>query len=216
MLPVISVVGHSGSGKTTILEVLIAELKKRGYRIAVIKHEAHGFQLDIEGKDSWRLLKAGSDAVLLSAPQEIALLQKTDHDRNIEELLSLLKLDYDIVLTEGFKKDKAIKIEVYRKELGKEFLCSPQELFAVITDEPINIGVAQFNRNEINKLSDMIQERLLSQQEEELALFVNNHNIAANPFVKDIIIKTVKAMISTLRGVEEIKSIDLHISGRNK
>lgn len=216
MLPVISVVGHSGSGKTTILEVLIAELKKRGYRIAVIKHEAHGFQLDIEGKDSWRLLKAGSDAVLLSAPQEIALLQKTDHDRNIEELLSLLKLDYDIVLTEGFKKDKAIKIEVYRKELGKEFLCSPQELFAVITDEPINIGVAQFNRNEINKLSDMIQERLLSQQEEELALFVNNHNIAANPFVKDIIIKTVKAMISTLRDVEEIKSIDLHISRRNK
>jgi molybdopterin-guanine dinucleotide biosynthesis protein MobB len=61
MTPVVSFVGNSGVGKTTFLEKLIREFKSRGYRVAAVKHDAHRFEIDYPGKDSWRLTQAGSD-----------------------------------------------------------------------------------------------------------------------------------------------------------
>ena len=88
MVPVVSFVGRSNSGKTTLLEKVIRALKLRGYRVAVIKHSHHDFDLDQTGKDTWRFAQAGSDAVVISSPQKLALIKKTDHDANLEELSS--------------------------------------------------------------------------------------------------------------------------------
>jgi molybdopterin-guanine dinucleotide biosynthesis protein MobB len=111
---VISIVGRSNSGKTTLLEKLIVELKRRGYTVAAVKHSGSGFQLDHPGKDSWRLAEAGSDAVLLASSQRLALLQRTTHPPTFEDVIGMLGDKFDFVLVEGFKESDVPKIEVHR------------------------------------------------------------------------------------------------------
>ncbi|MBE0416064.1 MAG: molybdopterin-guanine dinucleotide biosynthesis protein B, partial [Dehalococcoidia bacterium] len=136
MPPVVSIVGKSKAGKTALVERLVAELKGRGYRVATVKHNPQDFELDQAEKDSWRHAQAGSDAVVISSPQKLALIKHQDHDASIQEILHLLGEGFDIVITEGFRRGHAPKIEVHRKELAEGLLCSPAELFAIVTDEP--------------------------------------------------------------------------------
>ncbi|MCU0489929.1 MAG: molybdopterin-guanine dinucleotide biosynthesis protein B, partial [Anaerolineales bacterium] len=74
--PILSIIGKSNSGKTTLLEKLIPELRQRGYRVATIKHHAHaGFEIDQPGKDTWRHAQAGSQVVVITAPDKLALIE---------------------------------------------------------------------------------------------------------------------------------------------
>ena len=95
-IPIVSVAGWSGTGKTTYLEQLIPELKRRGLRIAALKHDAHGFELDREGKDSWRLSKAGADVTLLVSGQKAAILE--NRPVSLERLLEGVH-DVDLIVT---------------------------------------------------------------------------------------------------------------------
>ncbi len=70
--------GKSGVGKTTALERVIREIKRRGYRLGTVKHDTHGFDVDKPGKDSWRHAQAGSDAVVISGPRKMALIRQLD------------------------------------------------------------------------------------------------------------------------------------------
>lgn len=98
MMPVVVFAGKSDSGKTTLLEKLIAEIKNRGYRIGVIKHTAHGFDMDQPGKDSWRHQKAGADTVLLAAPDSLAMIKK-QASASLDDLLAYFE-GMDLVLVE--------------------------------------------------------------------------------------------------------------------
>ena len=118
---IISIVGKSDSGKTTLILKLIPELKKRGYRVAVAKHCPHGFDLDIEGKDSWKFTRAGGEGILLTSPGSIALLRHEENPLNIEERLRNYFSDIDIVLMEGYNDESGIrKIEIIRRGTGRK------------------------------------------------------------------------------------------------
>ena len=132
--PVLSVVGFSDSGKTTYLEKLIPALKKRGLKLGVIKHDAHSFDIDIPGKDSWRITQAGADITVISSPAKIAMIEKWEREENLAELALRLKGKVDLVLTEGYKRDKALKIEIRRAAKSREPFCDDAELFAVAGD----------------------------------------------------------------------------------
>jgi len=133
--PIVSIVGRSESGKTLLVEQLIAEFKRRGYKIAALKHSHCGeIEIDQPGKDTWKFAQAGSDAVCISSPRKLAFIKKSDHDPRIDEVLHIIGNEFDLVLVEGFKKSKLPKIEVHRKELGDDLLCSPEELSAIVTD----------------------------------------------------------------------------------
>ncbi len=160
MVPVISVVGKSGVGKTTLLEKLIAELKRRGYRVATIKHDTHGFEIDRPGKDTWRHAQAGSDHVVLASPNRIAHIQRLDRELTLPEIVATIH-DADIILTEGYKRGPAPKIEVSRAARSRELLCSPEELVAIATDQPYDLNVPQFDLNDAVGLVDLIEERFL-------------------------------------------------------
>ncbi|GFP23998.1 molybdopterin-guanine dinucleotide biosynthesis adapter protein, partial [Candidatus Hakubella thermalkaliphila] len=95
MIPVFAIVGKTDSGKTTLLEKLVAELKKRGYRVGTVKHDIHGFEVDHPGKDSWRHAQAGADTVAISSPQKLALIKKVDHDLKPDELVGEYFQDVD-------------------------------------------------------------------------------------------------------------------------
>ena len=161
MPPVVSVVGKSNSGKTTLIEKLIVELKKRGRKIGIIKHAHHGFVMDKEGKDSWRHGKAGAETVMVASPDGFAMV-KNHKDPSLDSLLPFFS-DVDLIITEGFKRENKPKIEVFRSTQHKEPLCRKNnDLVAFVSDIPVDVAVPSFGLEEIEKIVDLIEEKFLA------------------------------------------------------
>ncbi len=158
--PVVSFVGKSNSGKTTLLEKVIRELKRRGYRVGTIKHDAHDFEMDRAGTDTWRHAQAGSDHVIISSPHKVASIRKVEQEATLWELAATMT-DVDIILTEGYKRGPAPKIEVSRRERSTELICSPEELFAVVSDQRFEVSVPQFDLDDAEGIVDLIEQRFL-------------------------------------------------------
>ncbi len=154
---IVTIVGKSNSGKTTLLEKLIAKLTQRGYKIGSVKHAHDGFEMDKEGKDSWRHRKAGAGATLVITQKKVALV-KDDHTSYIEKMRSYLS-DMDIIIAEGFKKQHLPKIEVFRtKSVHKQPLCMEDEnLVAFVTDSDYNPDVPVFGLEDISEIADFIE-----------------------------------------------------------
>ena len=214
MHTIISIVGKSGSGKTTLIEGLIAELKKRGYKVAIVKHSHHAADLDTEAKDTWRFTQAGSELSVLNSLDNLAIYKRMDNYFDPQEISNFVLWDYDLILTEGFKSSNYPKIEVYRPD-GEELLTDPQQLLAVVTDTPLAVDVPQFTQNELAKIADLIGNRfLLQRSENEVNLIMNGDYIPITPPLKDLLTRTLLAMIPNQQNNGEIKS--LHISLRRK
>lgn len=208
MQPIISVVGRSESGKTTLLEGLVAELKRRGHKVAVIKHAGEGFELDRKGSDTWRLSRAGSEVVAISSPREVAVIKQLQQDLTPEELSWMIGGDYDILLTEGFKQSNTQKIEVHRKDQGNGLLTPITALLAVVTDEPMDIDVPQFTKDDISGLADLVEKRLKAETGvEEAELLVNDAQVPLNPFVKSTLSRVLLSLVSGLKGVGNIRTL---------
>ena len=162
---VVSFVAKSGTGKTALLEKVIAHLKERGYRVGVVKHDAHRFDIDHPGKDSYRLTAAGADTMLISSGEKLAVIKKHVASPPIEELLSTYFADVDIVLTEGFKKSSMPKIELHRQERSDTLLCRGEvydpTLVAVASDERLEFDVPVLNLNNAEEVAGFIEARFL-------------------------------------------------------
>lgn len=134
MIPVIGFAAWSGTGKTTLVEKLIRALKARGYRVAVMKHDAHRFEIDREGKDSWRFSQAGADVTLISSAEKTAIIDQ--RPRSFQENLAAIR-DVDIILVEGYKQEDIPRIGISRKATGKGFPHPIHRYIALVTDEEI-------------------------------------------------------------------------------
>lgn len=163
-IPIVSIVGKSNSGKTTLLEKIISDLVARGYRVATIKHNKHGFNIDHEGKDSYRHKKAGALMTVVSSPNQLALVQDVDHDHSFDEIRDKFISGVDIILTEGFKVNDYPKIEVYRSELKRELISKKEDgLIAVAADTKLDIDVPCFDINDAKAVVDFIEEKFLKE-----------------------------------------------------
>ena len=218
MIPIISIVGKSDSGKTTLIEKLVPELVRRGYRVATVKHDVHGFEVDREGKDSWRHKQAGAHTVIISSPQKIALIRDVEKDSTLDEIRRRWVQDVDLLLSEGYKKDVQPKIEVFRKEKHKKLLCTKKDnLIAIVSNRKFNVGVPCFHLEDMKGLSNFIEKEFLKpKKEKEVSLRVNGKQIPMTPFVKDFLTKTVRGMLSALRGCEKSKRIEIYIEGEER
>lgn len=159
--PIVSIVGKSNSGKTTLIERLIPVLGARGYRIGTIKHSHHDIDLDRPGKDSYRHKEAGAEAVMVAGPNRIALV-KDVADAWLDDLVGYFK-DLDLIVTEGYKRTTRPKIEVCRAARSGTPLCADDpSLVALVTDldiEPLPVPV--FRLDDIQGLADFIERRFL-------------------------------------------------------
>jgi molybdopterin-guanine dinucleotide biosynthesis protein MobB len=214
MHSIISIVGKSGSGKTTLLEDLIAELKRRGHKVAIVKHSHHADDLDLATKDTWRLTKAGSELSAINSLDHLAVYRRIDHYFDPQEISNFILWDYDLILTEGFKGSNYPKIEVHRREQGEDLLTDPQQLLALVTDEPLTVDVPQFSRNEVPRIADLIETMLAQRKEDDVDLIVNGAYTQISPPLKDLLTRTLFAMIPITKDNGEVKS--LHISLRRK
>jgi molybdopterin-guanine dinucleotide biosynthesis protein B len=163
LIPILSIVGRSGAGRTTLLEKLIPELKCRGYRVATVKHHAHpGFEVDVPGKDTWRHARAGSDQVVIAAPDRVAAIRYVGHALTLDQIAATLIRDVDLILTDGFTRAGKPQIEVVRAALSSEPIADPAHLLAVATDLPLSLGVPRFDLDDAAGLADLIEARFLS------------------------------------------------------
>ena len=131
----VAIVGKSDSGKTTVVERLLPELRALGLRVGTVKHDAHGFEIDHPGKDSWRHGQAGAEAYAISSPERFAFVARLDEELPLTTLARRYFGGFDLLLAEGYKRSAPHRIEVFRAAAGhREPLCAPGEALALVTD----------------------------------------------------------------------------------
>ena len=161
----IGFVGHSGAGKTTLIERLIGRFAQRGLSVSAVKHTHQGFDLDRPGKDSFRLRAAGAGQVLIAGPQRWALTTELHGaEPGLQRLLAELA-PCDLVLVEGFRRDGSIPhIEVRATADSSAAAHSAQadhpRPVALVCDDPVDEAVPRFARDDVEAIAAFIVRHL--------------------------------------------------------
>jgi molybdopterin-guanine dinucleotide biosynthesis protein MobB len=161
-VPVLGFAAYSGTGKTTLLVKLLPILKEAGIRVALVKHAHHDFDIDIPGKDSYELRKAGAGQVLVASARRRALVREmtTEAEPQLEELVSELDLDeVDLVLVEGFRHVAFPKIELHRPSLNRDLISvHDTNVIAIASDEMIDTRLPLLDINQPEAIAHFIKE----------------------------------------------------------
>jgi molybdopterin-guanine dinucleotide biosynthesis protein B len=211
MTPVVAIVGHAKSGKTTLVEGLITEFRRRGRRVAAVKHAHHDFQLDRPGTDSGRYADAGCESIAIVGPQRSAVLRWHDPGYPFSEILDAAGRGADIVLVEGLSGGPYPKIEVYRAELGKGLRCSADDLLAVVTDDAAPDGCRRFASRDFRGLAAFVEAHAAGDVTARTTLHVNGAAVALGSFTQHIVANTILGLISSLKGVSKIDTVSVSI-----
>ncbi|MDA0318698.1 MAG: molybdopterin-guanine dinucleotide biosynthesis protein B [Proteobacteria bacterium] len=158
-MKVFGVTGWKNSGKTGLMERLVAEFSARGFSVSTIKHAHHRFDVDHPGKDSFRHREAGAKEVLLASRNRFALMHelRDDAEPTLEQLLAKL-MPVDLVLIEGYKRDRHPKIEAHRKETGQDLIAPNDDTIrAVASNDTLSLGKPVFDLDDTQAIADFIQ-----------------------------------------------------------
>jgi len=153
-------VAWSGTGKTTLVEKLVALASGRGLVVGALKHDAHRFEIDQPGKDSHRFAAAGAGSTMIVADDKLALVRRHDAPPAVEDLVAAHFGDCHLVLVEGWKTSSLPRIEVHRPALGRPLLCRGEtpdpHLVAVASDGPVAVDVPVLDLNDPSAVLDFI------------------------------------------------------------
>jgi molybdopterin-guanine dinucleotide biosynthesis protein B/molybdopterin-guanine dinucleotide biosynthesis protein len=135
----VAIVGKSDAGKTTLIEKVVPELVKLGLRVGTVKHDAHSFEIDHPGKDSWRHGQAGAHAYAIASPERLAFITKLDGEMPLADIARRFFAGFDLVLAEGYKRTAPHRVELFRVGAGHaDPLCGPGEAMALVTDAELH------------------------------------------------------------------------------
>jgi molybdopterin-guanine dinucleotide biosynthesis protein B len=210
MPPIVSIIGISESGKTTLMEKLIRELKSRNYRVATVKHTAEEATLDKPGKDTWRHLQAGSEVTVLASENGMVMMKPVTSEGTLDEIARLFGEDYDIILAEGFKQSDAPKIEVHRKNVGPP-LKDIKRIIAIASDEPLDTKTRQFSLDDVKGLVDFIEDGFIKPRGNRLSIYINDVSVPLSQFPREIVTNVLLAMVNSLKGVGKINSLKVFL-----
>ncbi|OSN05087.1 molybdopterin-guanine dinucleotide biosynthesis protein MobB [Lonsdalea britannica] len=159
-VPLLAIAAYSGTGKTTLLTQLIPLLKASGIRVGMIKHTHHEMDIDTPGKDSYRLRKAGADQTLVASAKRWALMTETPDQSEPDLAWLASRMDHtklDLVLVEGFRREKIPKIVLYRQDTGHNVAdLIDNDTLAIASDVPLNVPVPQLNLNHPSPIAAFI------------------------------------------------------------
>jgi molybdopterin-guanine dinucleotide biosynthesis protein B len=153
---VVSIVAKSGTGKTTVLEMLLPALKERGLRVGVLKHHSHVSSFDTPGKDTYRFAEAGADIVVGASPVQVAIFKRQNASADLDAVIDEHFDGMDLVLVEGYRRGTYPKIEIHRAERSSDLLCDPEEMLALVTDRRWDLPVEQIDLNDPGRLVDLL------------------------------------------------------------
>jgi len=213
MPPVIAFIGKPDSGKTTLLEKLIPELRRRGYRIGTIKHHVHAFEMDKPGKDTWRHKQAGASTVALSSPTGLGIIRDVDEDLTIEELVGRYYGDIDLVIAEGYKRLGLPKIEVFRSALHDTPLPDRDETWVAMVSDTAGVNnLPCFGLEDVVGLADFLEERFIKPfPKQKTSLLVNGQPVYLNSFVESFLRQAITGMTCSLKGCQDPREIIITI-----
>ncbi len=214
MPPMVAFVGHSQSGKTTLIEKLIPEMISRGYKVATVKHTHHHIVPDDTEKDSYRHLQAGGAAVVLSSPRSLVMTKTTTGETGLDEVARMLGEEYDLVIAEGFKQDNNVpKIEVHRKVAG-ELLPDVPNLLAVVSDEPVNTKNRKLSFDDVSTLADLIEQSVIKPDQPRSVIYADGVRVPMKGFIQDMVANIVEGIAASLKGIGEGKRIEVFVRKR--
>ena len=151
------IVGRRNSGKTGLVEDLVAEFSRRGLRVGTVKHSKHAHDLDTPGKDSHRHRTAGADPAAIITPELLGVVLRRGEAEDPLERLAPLFADCDLLLVEGYIDRRGPKIEVWRKGTGKAPLFPEyDEILAVVTDDDLDCPLPRWSRRDLTGLADAV------------------------------------------------------------
>ena len=128
--------------------------------MGTIKHDVHGFEMDRQGKDTWRHKQAGASATIISSPRQIGMIKDVDHDHDPLELVKLMP-EMDMVLLEGYKSADIAKIEVFRSGISEKLFCEQDpNLIAVVSDSSHDTHAACFGHDDIVQIADFLMQKM--------------------------------------------------------
>ncbi len=160
---VFGVVGWKNSGKTGLMERLVAEFVGRGLTVSTLKHAHHSFDVDRPGKDSDRHRAAGAHQVLLSSANRWALMTELrgQQEPPLAELLNKLA-PVDLVLIEGYKRDTHPKIEAHRRETGQPLIAPDDPTIRAVASNaaPEGLAVSVIDLDDTGAIADFIAAEL--------------------------------------------------------
>jgi len=216
MIPLVSIIGRSNSGKTYLIEKLVSALTAKGYCIATVKHTAHGFDIDQDGKDSWRHKQAGASTVVLAAPDKIAVFKSVEKEIGLEEIQRSWIKGVDLILAEGFKREGAPKIQVSLFEDSGELLCGREnQLVAVVSNKvPGLADVPVFLETEMNQLVQWLEDNYINIADEpKVEIMLDGRPVTLTPFLQKLIRNTWRGLLSSLKGWNSQGEVEIRISG---
>lgn len=152
------VTGWKNAGKTGLMERLVAEMVARGLRVSTVKHAHHSFDVDHPGRDSFRHRQAGAGEVLLASRHRVALMRELrgQDEPVLDDLLAMLA-PCDLVLIEGYKRDRHPKVEAYRAEAGNALIApGDPTIRAVASDVALDLDRPVFDLNDTAAIADFI------------------------------------------------------------
>ncbi len=164
--PVVSFVGRSNTGKTSLLEIVIREMTNRGYRVAAIKHSHHDFQMDRPGKDTWRLAAAGSQAVAISSPTQMALVARPETELSLSDIQLRIGAGMDVILAEGYKQSGVAKVRVVRDPASDDGLADLSDVLLTVSPEYADDGRPCFRADDVAAIIEILLDRIADRRGE--------------------------------------------------
>jgi len=205
--------GLSETGKTRMITALIPKLLADGYKVGVTKSRPHKFDIDKEGKDSWKYNEAGANGILLYSPEQTTLFCPSVKT-SLRNLAQQYFSEYDIVFAEGFsKEDNVNKIAFLRKGVSENLQLPLSNLIAVVSDFPYTANVPVFHPDDIDELYDLIKSMIHVERYKQFQLMINGKPLGINHFIKTIMQNVIMSMISSLKVKDtSIQEISINIS----
>jgi molybdopterin-guanine dinucleotide biosynthesis adapter protein len=211
MLQIVGVVGRSGVGKSTLAVKIIKELKSRGHKVGAVKHTTHKIDIDQPGKDSNLMHDAGACAVAISSKDKTAMYMDTESEWSPAEIAVRLFPEVDIVVVEGFGGSPMPRIAVLRKGACEE-LHVKKGLIGIVADFDVDTDIPVFTFDQVPDITDLFENYIKTKgPKRDAYLFVNGEKIFIKPFIKDFFLKTISAMVDTLKGTGDAKRIEILI-----
>jgi molybdopterin-guanine dinucleotide biosynthesis protein B len=210
-LPVVAVSGYSNSGKTMLVERLVGELVRRGYRVATIKHTHHDNNSSA-GKDTRRHIKAGSVATMLAGPHELEITRRAREGASLGEMIAMMGSDWDILICEGFKKEPLPRIWLYQED-GRIMMRVEKPGSDTDTREDMVLSDERHELSDenISKVCDMLEEDIIRPRRGRVSIYVNGKEVPLTEFPASVISNTITGMLSALKGAGEIESVNISL-----
>ena len=212
MIPLIGFVGEKKSGKTMVLKAVLAELAKKGRKVGVIKHTAHGFDLDRPHTDSFMLKESGAAKVAMLGHDEIAVYGAAKPEPGPEQVRDLYLSDLDIVLVEGFKDAQIPKILIAATRPIPPWGRETAGVIAVVSKDKPDFETKHIKPGQTKEIVKLIEWYIKTHRSKrEVKIYLDGRELKIKPFIKDFFLNSIVGMVGSLNDAQGAKRISISI-----